>query len=260
MDIYLNPERFNNIKEVRIVKQRIKTGKEVAKLLLKYFRRDFTGKGKNKVFKPPNNYFSLYNEWQDKVMGNIGTAEEWKEELDNDYDEYYDKLDSIYITIGKNVYSNIKDLLKPLSTIELRSKSKRKVFTPKTIKETFEMVGGRAFIDFEYGMSFIEAYRKFGMEIWKLIEKLWPDELRKKGHVKKGGVLEYGDFHNWLTQYKKRNPTATIKQMKTAIETQFVKRSQDKWLTDEYQLLLRFSNVAKQVIFTQLPAIIKLLS
>lgn len=234
MYAYQNKERFDNLLEIKRIRRRLETGKEVKRLFLKYFTRELLNTGKLVVFKPPSDYLAYYLDWQNKLSDNPDNQEEWKEEITNNYSEYYPPMDSVYIKLGKRLYDAMKKLPKD-----------------KIIK----LFGGSV-EKFKYGIQQVEKFRRFGKEIFELIERLWPAELKKKGYKKlDGGGIEFGDFKKFLANYTKRQPRATIQNLEQSLSKNEFGKYKKRWFTEQEINNIFLSNIVIKSVFTIVPMV-----
>ena len=172
MDIYQNPERIGELKEWKIQKAKLKTGKELMALSKKYFSRSLFGVGKNKKMKVPSEYLQLYADWQSRKEGNE------EDEGDEEYDEgdefyndimknpnsYYNDLDALYVAMGRNLFIKVSNVM-----TELTEKA--------TVREAYY---GGAFKDYAFAIEKTERYREYGNEATEIVARIWNDELKKK--------------------------------------------------------------------------------
>ena len=234
MYAYQNKERFDNLLEIKRIRRRLETGKEVKRLFLKYFTRELLNTGKLVKFEPPKDYLAYYLDWQNKLSNDPDDREEWKEEITNNYSEYYPPMDSVYIKLGKRLYDAMKKLPKD-----------------KIIK----LFGGSV-EKFKYGIQQVEKFRRFGKEIFELIERLWPAELKKKGYKKLDGRgIEFGDFKKFLANYTKRLPRATIQNLEQSLSKNEFGKYKKRWFTEQEINDIFLSNIAIKIVFTIVPMV-----
>lgn len=234
MYAYQNKERFNNLLEIKRIRRRLETGKEVKRLFLKYFTRELLNTGKLVKFEPPADYLAYYLDWQNKLSDDPDDREEWKEEITTNYSEYYPPIDSVYIKLGKRLY----DAMKKLPNIKVVG-----------------LLGGSV-ENFKYGIQQVEKFRRFGKEIFELIERLWPSELKKKGYKKLDGRgIEFGDFKKFLAKYTKREPLATIENLEQSLSSNEFGKYKERWFTDQELKYLFLGNLARNSVFTIVPMV-----
>ena len=177
MDIYQNPERIGELKEWKIQKAKLKTGKELMALSKKYFSRSLFGVGKNKKMKVPSEYLQLYADWQSRKEGKEGNEEdegdegdEGDEEYDDFYEDimenpnsYYNDLDALYVAMGRKLFIKVSNVM-----TELTEKA--------TVREAYY---GGAFKDYAFAIEKTERYREYGNEATEIVARIWNDELKK---------------------------------------------------------------------------------
>lgn len=164
VDIYQYPKRLENMKEWKIQKAKLKTGKELFQLSKKYFSKRLFGVGKDKEMNIPNDYLEIYADWKERTTPgeDWNEAEEFLASIMTYPNEYYDDLDSVYILIGRRLLLKMEDYF--------RRENK------KTISEAYY---GGAYKDYKYAIGEAERYKEYGSEAFEIVARIWTDDLKK---------------------------------------------------------------------------------
>lgn len=107
----LDKKRFNSLLSVQFINQKLDIGKEIKKLLNKYFRHELIGRGENdEPTEQSYKFFSIYDyyNWQDTRATDPNSLEEWRKELFTNYGDYYNPLNTTYITIGLSIFKLVE--------------------------------------------------------------------------------------------------------------------------------------------------------
>ena len=150
----LSKKRFEALPSVQFINQKLDIGKEVKKLLIKYFKRKIFGNGINTMpTEEGYKFIPLYDyyHWQDNKATNKNSIDEWKNELFTNYTDYHNPLNSIYIRIGIDVYNSA---LKKLEKLDEDGKR--------------ELLYGGGTTTFKIGVDFVDKFRLFGKDITRI--------------------------------------------------------------------------------------------
>jgi hypothetical protein len=241
--IYFEKTRFDELTAIKRLRRRLKTGEIVKNMLLEYYHRDMTGRGTNKKVNIPKELYKKYLRWrkyhatlkdQDKPLS-------WKLELRYQYIDYYSPLDVIYIRIGLMIMLDVSKLVSRM--------------LPPFKEEIFG--GAISITSFEENSQEIERFRQFGQDIWKMIQKLWPNELKREKReplqitmAPTGSGFEMGDFKRWWKGYRANRGAIiqTEKQLNSIIETNAFTVNKNKFFTPVEQFYLKLDEIARQKV------------
>lgn len=150
----LSKKRFESLPSVQFINQKLDIGKAIKKLLLKYFKKKIIGSGINTMPSEKGyKFIPLYDyyRWQDNKASDKNSIDEWKRELFDNYKDYHNPLNSVYIRIGIEIH---KAALSRLDVLDEEGKR--------------ELLYGGGTTSFMIGVDFVDTFRRFGKDLTRV--------------------------------------------------------------------------------------------